>query len=433
MIGDTTTDVFFVHGGVGSAKSYGAVQKHYSWMLDNFDCRFSWYILPTHAKIEDTAIPKWQEWFSKLGLSEGTHFEFIKSPPAKLKIRHKGKEHVIYFQSADRPQLMVGNQIGYFTLDEAGQVKYDVYERAMTRRRDVSAKYVQACVLGQPEGLNWFADIANYNGYNKERNEKSYEVWTEDNAHNLAPGYIEANLKAFGHNKAKVDSWLYGKFRAFHEGQAYPEYDRTSHRCELVPSREIPLTISWDWNYNPLAFVVRQSQWFSDSYGRRTKKLAYLAESSGSSHQIEDACVEFIRRFDPEDGWRNTPIRIQGDATGRARSPRAPGDCFQDVQRNLKKFYSDVKVIAPQHNPLVESRVEATNRLFSYSRIVIDQSCKNLDRSLVNTTWDKKGSRELAKPQGDTWTHWADALGYDVFNETQNELIINLDKPKIIV
>lgn len=428
MVEDKTTDVFWIHGGVGSAKSFGAVQKLYSWILDNAACPMSWWILPTHAKVKDAGIPKWLEWFDLIGLVENKHYELRLSAPCEIRLKHGKLTHTLVFQSADRPRLMVANQIGAFVLSEAGQVTYEVFERATTRRRDKRASYLQSIVEGQPEGMNWFADKANFDGYDEKRNEKSYELWTEDNAHNLAPGYIEACLKAFGHNQAKVESWLYGKFRNFFEGQAYSEYksDRDRHSSEAEFTS--PIVLSWDFNVHPLAWVAMQRKRFEESGKARFKTLS-VGESSGRSNLIMEACAEFIHQF-PPGRFGRTPIRVTGDATGYARSVRASGSNYDEIKSYLKEYYQSVEVITPKVNPEVTVRIEAVNKAFSYGAALIGESHDNLNRSLINTCWET-GTKKLKKPSGDDWTHWADAWGYGLCQLLDIERLDQINLPKI--
>ena len=428
-IADKTTDVLWVHGGLGCGKTFGAVQIHDNWVLENPKCKASWFIEPTHGKVEDTAIPAWYEWFEKLELLEGKDFRVYRSKPQKLVIQTSGGQHTVYFHSADRPQLMVGNKIGFFTLDEAGDSKYDVFERATTRRRDRTANYLQSLVIGAPQGLNWFSDKADFQGYDEERNEKSFELWTEDNAHNLAPGYIDSCLKAFGHNPAKVKSWLYGQFTPFHEGQAYIEYDPSVDRHNLRADPRVPLYMCWDFNVSPLAWVAGQRRYVEtqDSSGH---KLCSVGNSSGESQLIVDACVEFIARFDPEI-FRATPIRVTGDATGAARSVRARGTNYDEIRDVLTEFYDDVKIITPRVNPAVDVRVEQVNKAFSYGLAAVHIDDEKLNQSLLRTAW-KANTRQLAKGSGDDVTHWADAWGYWIYEEMHKQNLRKIPRRKII-
>lgn len=428
IINDRETDTIYLHGGLGCGKTFGKVAKHYNWVLENRNCPYSWFIEPAYHKVDSIAIPAWTAYFNLLGLKEKVHYDFYNSKPQKLKINHGTGTHTILFQSADRPQLMVGDNIGYYTLDEAGDSKYEAIERADQRLRDKKANYLQACIGGAPQGLNFFADMANFNGYKEETNELSLELWTEDNLHNLDPNYITRQMRRFGHNQAKVQSWLYGRFTNFFEGQAYPDYDPERDRHELPAEERLPLWFLWDFNVQPLAWVTLQKLAFPSANFRTVEKLCTVGESSGQSRLIADACAEFIAAYDPRE-FKNTPIWISGDATSNKRDVRAKGNAFKDIKRYLDQYYSNVSIKTPRLNPYVQVRVEAVNKLFSYGRLLIHKKDENTSRSLIQTAW-KDSTGSIAKPSGEDITHWGDALGYGVHQIMASDNINLIDLPK---
>lgn len=425
IINDRETETIYLHGGLGSGKTFGKVAKHINWVLENKGCPFSWFIEPAYHKVDSIAIPAFKDYFNLLGWKEKRHYEFVRSKPQKLKIYHGLGTHTILFQSSDRPQLMIGDNIGYYTSDETGDSKYEAIERADHRLRDKKANYRQAVIGGAPQGLNFFAEMANFNAYRPEENALSLELWTEDNQHNLAPEYIERLLRRFGHNQAKVQAWLYGRFTSFQEGQCYQDYDPQKDRHENDPDPDLPLWSLWDFNVKPLAWVGLQKQRFFDSTGfRPVDKLISVGESKGISRLIHDACGEFVATYDPR-VFKNTPIWISGDATGLKRDVREAGNAFDDIKKYLSQLYTNVRLMVPQSNPYQHVRVEAVNRLFSYGRLLVHKGDDCLNQSLVKTVWSDKTGK-IGKPSGEDWTHWADAFGYGVYQISELENI-NLD------
>ena len=409
---DRTSSAIWVHGGLGCGKTFGACCKHYQWILENLDCPVSWWIEPTFGKIDSIAIPAWRDLFKIMNAREGKHYQFYNSKPQRLEVYTGLSTHIVRFQSADRAQLMVGDNIGYFTLDEAGEVKFDAYERSTHRLRDKKANYTQKVICGAPQGLNWFADFADFNCYDSKKNERSFEVWTEHNAHNLAPNYIAEQLKIFGHNKAKVDSWLFGRFTNFFEGQAYPDFDPALDIDEIPPHASTPLVLSWD-NNAPLAWVALQERYFTTGLDRE-KRLCIVKESAGNARLIADACVDFIAKFDPDRGWRDAPIILDGDAALFSPSVRQSGSSFDEIIKILKQYYTNVQIIASRANPLQEVRVEAVNRAFSYRKVMIDRDCKKTVKSFQQTSWKEGNQRELSKPRNEDVNAFSDAAGYHI-------------------
>lgn len=417
-IEDLTSRGFFIHAGLGSGKTHGIWQWLYSRFLLNKKCKdpIYWFVMPTHGKVDDTAIPKWYNWANALGLQEGEHFYLYETKPKKLILKNKGQVITTYFHSGDRPNLMVGTEIAGLVADEAGELKFEVFERGVTRLRDKNATTLQYLFGGAPQGMNWFADWANFSGFDEARKIKSYEVWTDDNAHNLPPGYIEDQLMPMiEHNPSKVASWRYGQFTNFFEGSAYNDLKPTDF-INIEPHPSTPLILTWD-NNAPLAWVALQERMYSD---KAYKVLAIQRESKGTANLLSDACVDFITQFEPSEGWKNTPIIIDGDAALHSPSVRSPGSGYEEIIKNLKQVYSNVQLSANKFNPLQEARVETVNKAFSYNRVLISPKCTKTIKSFQRASWKQNGNRELSKPSGEDVNAYSDAAGYYIFKWLNN-------------
>lgn len=423
---DRATDVIWLHGGLGSGKTFNATLKHYQWILENPDCQFSWYVEPKYDKIDSVAIPTWRTVFSLAGLQENKHYSFHLSKPQRLILYSGTQTHTVLFQSADRPHLMVGDNIGYFTLDEAGDSKFTAYEKASQRCRAKSATHCQATVCGVPQGMNWFADHADFQGHDTKKNEKSFEVWTEHNAHNLSPGYVDRMMKIFGHNKAKVQAWLHGKFTNFFEGNAYPDFNEELDVEVLEPDTHAPVILTWD-NNAPLAWCAVQERWVKETFSAE-KRCCVVAESKGTDRFIADSVVDFIAKFDPQRGWRDARIEVDGDAALYSSSVRAQGNSYNEIISILREYYSNVTLRAARHNPSVEMRVEILNKAFSYKKLLINRNCIRTIKSLSSTSWDTQSEkRQLVKRSGDDIPAYSDALGYFIYRWWQSQ---NMSKTK---
>ena len=437
LLNDRTSHTIYTHAGIGSGKTFAHVLKHSNWFLENQDCPLSWWLEPTHTLVEQGAIPEWKKYFDLRNWKEGREYRLLNSKPIKIYLYSGLNTHEIAFLSADRPEHLVAANIGALSVDEAGSTKAAAVEYAVGRVRDKRANYSQVWMFGAPQGMNHFADKANFQGHKESLIEgikfleRSFEISTYENENNLAPGYIARQLQMFGHNPNKVLSWIYGKFTSFFEGRAHPDYDSAKDRHELEADPGTVLYLAWDFNVQPLAWVAGQRRYCIDPlYLTDGHRYITVGESSGSSNTIMDGCAEFIRQFDPK-VFETTPIRITGDANGHSRSVRASGSCYDDAKRYLKEFYRDVKVIAPAVNPEVAVRVEATNKAFSYSLALVHKDHKNLDRSLLVTAWEA-GTKNLKKPQGEDWTHWGEAFGYWISQMMENERLGSIILPTVM-
>lgn len=411
-IADHQARGFFIHAGLGAGKTHGLWQWLYSRIVLNTKCKnpIYWFVMPTHGKVDDTAIPKWYIFAETMGLKEGQHFYLYESKPKKLMLRNGKQLATVYFHSGDRPNLMVGTEIAGLVEDEAGELKFEVFERGVTRLRDKNATVLQYMIGGAPQGMNWFSDWANFSGYDAKKKIKSYEVWTDDNLHNLPTNYIDDQLMPMiQHNPAKVSSWRYGKFTNFFEGSAYIDL-KPSDFIAVEPHPSSPIILAWD-NNAPLAWVVLQERYVEN----RKKILAISRESKGNANLLTDACVDFITQFEPSEGWRDTPIIIDGDAALHSPSVRSPGSGYEEIIKILRQVYTNVQIAASKYNPLQETRVEAVNKAFSYGRVLIDPKCHKTIKSFQRASWKKTGDRELAKPAGEDVNAYSDAAGYVIF------------------
>ena len=116
---------------------------------------------------------------------------------------------------------------------------------------------------------------------------------------------------------------------------------------------------------------------------------------------------------------------------GASRSVRAKGTNYDEIRLILKDYYNDVKIVTPRTNPLVDLRVEAVNKAFSYGATLVHNDDEMLSRSLLRTAW-KPNTRQLVKGSGDDITHWGDAWGYWVFEEIRKENLRKIPVRKII-
>lgn len=368
-----------------------------------------------------------------MGWVEGKHYKILYSKPIQIEIYHGLGTHTVAFLSADRPQYLVAANIGYLSVDEAGATKYSAIEFAVGRLRDKAANYVQAGIFGAPQGLNAFADKADFTGIREREiegvlfKERAFEVSTYENLDNLAKGYIERQLAEFGHNKAKVESWIYGKFSAFFEGSAYPDFtDGDIEHVEPHPSS--PLVLTWD-NNAPLAWAAGQVRSCGED---RIKKLCFSRESKGNARLIVDACVDFITQFEPREGWAETPIILDGDAALYSPSVRQSGSSFDEIISILKKHYKNITLIATRANPLQEVRVEAVNKAFSYGRVLISPNCPKTIKSFRRAAWKEGNERVLQKPKDEDINAYSDATGYHIARWISTELLVPVKKRTLI-
>lgn len=412
-IRDTKSHTIGVVGGLGSGKSHGAKQWLYDRMALNWRAERSWYVINTHRLIESSVIPSFRKVFQQIGFQEGVHFRIKESAPAQIAMV---TGQIVDLLSAQRPQDFVAAEIHSAVIDEAGSLKRSVYEGVMTRLRDAAAESIQCMCVGAPQGTdNWFADMFNrpYQQIQQD-NMRIHRISTIQNQKYLPLGYIDQLKRTYGHNPQMLESYLKGFFVPFYSGNAFGNFSEDDcidfNPCDFNPVRS--LDMCWDFNKLPLAWVVGQKMPFKH-YNSVQERFIVSGESDGRSSQLEEGIAEFICMFPPEI-FKETEINLYGDRTGHAGSHKTPDSDYEKIQKELSKFYNNVRIVAMrQVAPQVDS-VESLNRAFSYAQVLISRKNVNLIKSLRGTRW-KEGKRELYKPSDDKITHWADSLKYRVY------------------
>lgn len=428
-ISDLTPErIFWITGGLGSGKTTGAAMWFIDRWLYNNQSRFSWAVAPTYTKVEQILIPAVvQVLYEVYGFRERSHYSLTRTPFWKLIL--KNYSHELHFLSGDRPELFVGSNIATWWITEPGLQSREVYEKCQTRLRCPKALVRQGMAEGTPEGMNWYADVADIHGpgfdrVDDEKNHRRFIVETTMNKH-LRPSpevYAQTKIRdVYAYDPNKAISYEKGIFTKFTKGSAYWEFiDRRNidYRLDYTPSSFFPLFLSFDFNVSPLAWVAIQNlnplNAFQKIPGVDCKKTVVLAESSGESRGVMDAVAEFAAEFPPEK-FGNINIHIHGDASGHAKNHHTAGSDYSLILNYLQSLgYNRVSVAAPKSNPRVQHRLEVAAAMMAYERLMVNPKCKKLINSFMKTSL-KEGTFEIDKPRGEDWTHYADACTYAVF------------------
>ena len=428
IISDRESKVIAITAGLGSGKTHGAAQKHVTLSFINCKSPFSAFVEPTYKKIDDTAIPTFKKVFADIGFIEGLDFKIVKSPFPKIIICSTG--HEIHMLSGDRPESIVGVEYSHATLDEAGDLKENVFLLVRSRLRCRFAVVRQLVVVGSPQGITWFAntfDSETQEGWTElderdwvlpERKFRRLRLRTYDNPF-LPDDYLDTLYDTFGHNKNLVKSYIDGIFCPLWVGNAYELYNPELHLIDNInPSPYLDIALTFDFNANPLCWTALQEVRYHEDM--RRQRWTAIHEASEHSSQLDDAAVEFALKH-PVDLFGETRIFIYGDSSGHAKSHKTAETDYEALARHLKQIgYKRVIVRAIKYNPLETMTVDAANRLFAHDRARICKRCKNLNRSLLATTW-KEGVRKLDKPNGEDWTHPGDGFKYFAYVILDNE------------
>lgn len=407
---------FWITKGLGSGGTYGLALWHLILCGINSRSEGSWCVAPTYSQVVDPLIPTFRQVLTDFfGKKEGRHFEFVHSPLPMLRLLDS--QQIIYFKSGNHPEFMVAANLSHASITEVGLLKSGLaVQKTTARLRCPKAVQRQLFGEGTPEGLNWWADYANFDpGENTELNARRIIVETDDNPY-LPEGYVENNLLInYAHDPIKLESYRYGRFVGFSKGTAYWNYvDRPPMVIDRVPPDPfLPILFGWDFNKSPLAWVAGQRIWRNRGQIRYPVYRA-LHESTGTSKGLNEAVGEFAARF-PLSQFRSHPIEIHGDASGWAGSHKTPTSDYKQILQHMGDAgYTNVTLLAREKNPLVRTRLERTATLMHYGMVEICSHLTRLRKGYSHTAL-KDGTWEIQKPQGDTWTHYADAWDYTLF------------------
>lgn len=156
----------------------------------------------------------------------------------------------IYFRSADRPDDLRGQTIGWFAIDEAAKLPYQVWLILVGRLRKPPEK---AWICTTPKGRNWV-----YDEFVKE-NKADYEWWSCPTYENkwLSQSYVKSILDSYSGSFLRQE--FYGEFVA-HEGLVY-RVDRVENSKEAPEAFDVDIYeygiggIDFGWQ-NPSAIIA---------------------------------------------------------------------------------------------------------------------------------------------------------------------------------
>lgn len=422
---------FWVTKGLRSGGTWGLAHWHYIMCQINWRSKMSWCVAPTFQQIADTVIPTFTEVLSdSFGLIESIDFDVVRS--AHPHIRLKKYEQTIWLRSGNRPEKMVGPTISHCSMTEPGLQSRLSYEKSSNRISCPNAVRRQYLLEGSPEGLEgFFAEEANFPpGTDWSNNKTRVVLWSHDNPR-LPSTWVEQAHRTYQHDEQKLKSYVYGQFVAFTRGTAYWEFRHSRNvTLDLQASAQLPITITWDWNHTPLAWVALQVQPTWSRAGTKFDRYTVLGESSGKSNGIMDACAEFVAQFDPV-LYRDTPIDIDGGADGFHKSHLATSCAFDQVVQALSRYYRNIRVVAARSAPRIKDRLQRHNALLAYRYLVLAAWCRNTIQSHEQTNLKDGKLDQIDKGKDDKVSHYGDALGYALFRLTKNTDLINPNAKQI--
>lgn len=408
---------FAITGGLGSGKTTGTCVAFFYRILSNPKVKQFWIVAPTYQKIDDTVVPTCHSVLQNAyGMQPDKDYHILNSKPGRIVLTRT--DQTIYLLSGERPEFMTSATIGAFWITEPGIQDRVVFEKCVDRNRDKEMDHCVGFLEGTPEGANWYMEEFNIDKRDKEKSYRRLKIHTDDNAANLATGYIKRLERNYAYNPQKLASYLWGEFTNFTTGNVFAQYVE-SRNVPLEPyqlDRFFPLDLCYDFNATPLCWSAWQTQYQMIDGFRRPIDVCLFESSLEVSNLYDSAKEAALKILVETNGAKYIQIKIYGDRTGHSRSHKARGTDFENLQSYLKELFPQVTIEAARELTPIRASVDCVNKLLLYERIKINPQCANVRRSLSSCCW-KVGHDDIEKPQGETHTHHADGLRYRIWQK----------------
>lgn len=364
--------------GYGAGKSHAGVAKTTLKKLDYPGIPVAYY-LPTYGLIRDIAFPKFSQMLAEMGI------------PFRLNKSDKDIHTpygIIHLRSMDKPESIVGYEVGYSLIDETDILPKDkmtdVFTKILGRNRlklpDGSINKTD--VVGTPEGFKW---AYSFFVKNEKENRKIIKGRTSDNW-TLPTSFIDTLREVY--TDEQLLAYLEGEFVNLNFGSVYKTFDRLVHHSDRTAERGDVLHIGMDFNITDMHAVVNVID-----------------------DDIKIAVDEFVKKFDTREmcasikqRYPDHKIFVYPDASGSSRktsSSKTDHDIIKNAGFTLK---------TNKQNPFVRDRINSMNSSFkNMTQLINTDACPVLTEALEQQVF-KDG--EPDKSSGHD--HITEAQGYFV-------------------
>lgn len=347
---------------------------------------------PTHAQVKKIF---WDDML-KFTLS-ATH---TRKPSITDLIIYMPNDTEIHLIGLDKPERIEGIEWTGGGIDEIANVKPDAWEAnilpALNTVNPTRPDYLAWCwLLGVPEGLNHYYDMAEYA---RTSNDPEWGLFHWKSAEILPPKVI-ASLK----NQMSAKQYKQ-EFEASFEtasGRIYEDYSDDNLTDETIKDHE---QLLWyhDFNYTPM----------SNGIGvKRDGKYFLLEEIILTSAVAEQSAIEFCERFKDH---KNKHVIIYGDPAGRAGEIHGHESDYTQMEDYLRtQGWRYTRKVRLSH-PAIKDRQNVVRRFIKTAdnKVSLFVHAKNAPYTHkgLSTVQLKKGS-SFQEEESD-YQHITTAIGY---------------------
>lgn len=310
--------------------------------------------------------------------------------------------HVI---GLDKPQRIEGTTWTGGGIDEIADVKKGAWEENIKPALDTvdprRPDYRAWCwLLGVPEGLNHYYDMAQYA---EAGNDPLWRLYHWKSAEILPADVIESAKRTMSLRQYRQE------YEASFEtagGRIYDDYSKENYTTETIQPHE---QICWmhDQNYTPLSSAIGVRR-------NGGKDLYLLDEIILTSAVSRQSALEFVERYKEH---KNKRVIIYGDPAGRAGEKHGQQSAYTEIESVLRSSgWTYERRVKPSHPSIKDRqnqvRAKIKNAAGEVSLFVNTAKAPYCHKGLATVQF-KKGSAFL-EDDSDEYQHITTAIGYMV-------------------
>lgn len=406
--------------GYGGGKTKSGGEESFDLAAENDECD-GMIVAPTWGILHKVTLRAFFDPLSKTGAC----------PPQVIATHNAGKRFFelvngarVYYGSADRPGTLEGPNLAWWWLDEARLVRREAWQILVGRLREAKAKRLQAIITSTP-AAGWLQDEFGSAKPNREVIHGS----TRENAHNLAPGFIEDLERTYSARQAKV--LIDGQFGLF-DGAVYEDFDKVTHLVKWAFRPGLKTALAIDFGYVRPAVLWLQQVPAGTILETRSGPRAALPGTWVIADELmpENHSTEMLCRLIKDKGYQHHVVYCDPAGDG---SQVAYG--ISDVQVLKHHGLGDIRFVTEprlRHIPFGISlvagmlkNVRGETRLFVAEHLDNPRAKRGIVKDLLgyHRQEPKDGRPATDMPEKDGLTdHSVDALRYFAINETLNSV-----------
>jgi hypothetical protein len=254
-------------------------------------------------------------------------------------------ETTIHLIGLDKPERFEGIIWDGGIVDEIADVKPDAWQTSISPALDTvnperPNDRAWCWLIGVPDGLNHFYDLAEYA---RAADDPDWAFYTWPSSDILPKDVVEAAKRRMSPKQFRQE---YEASFETASGRVYEDYGRLNETSDLLQPHE---QIMWthDFNFTPLSSAI---------CARRNNDLYILDEIVLESAVARQSAMEFVERYK---GHENKKIIVYGDPAGRAGEKHGHNSDYIEIEKVLRAEGWDVKRKVKPAAPAIRDRQNA--------------------------------------------------------------------------